>query len=94
MPEPDLELIKEVIKIALNSKPEDENVHPVVGVIIAKGGRTLAKAWRGEVEPGEHAEFTAFWHHLREKNLEGATLNRPLSLAHGASTQSLPVRNG
>jgi pyrimidine deaminase RibD-like protein len=74
VPEPDPELMKEVIKIALNSKPEDENVHPVVGVIIAKGGRTLAKAWRGEFEPGEHAEFTTFWHHLREKNLEGATL--------------------
>ncbi len=74
MPEPDLELIKKVIKIAGNSKSEDEHVHPVVGAIVARGRRSLAEAWRGEVEPGEHAEFTAFWHHLRNTNLEGATL--------------------
>jgi pyrimidine deaminase RibD-like protein len=66
--------MKEAIEIGRKSRPEDEDIHPLVGAIVAMGQHRLARACRGEFEPGEHAEFTAFWHHLRNADLKGGTL--------------------
>ena len=40
------------------SRSEDDRPHPFVGAVVVKDGEELlAQAFRGEVEPGEHAEF-------------------------------------
>jgi pyrimidine deaminase RibD-like protein len=61
------------IEEARKSAPEDERVHPRVGVVVAKDGRVLASAHRGEV-PQCHAEFIALERKLADVPLLGATV--------------------
>jgi pyrimidine deaminase RibD-like protein len=52
------------------SKPDD----PLVGAVAVADGRILGKAHRGEVEAGEHAEYTLLERHLKDVSLAGATI--------------------
>ena len=61
------------IEEARKSAPEDERVHPRVGVVIVRDGRVLASAHRGEV-PQCHAEFIALEKKLADTSLFGATV--------------------
>ena len=56
------------------SLPEDPRVHPRVGVVVTKGSRVLATAFRGETGPGEHAEFVALERKLGTQSIVGATV--------------------
>ncbi|HWA76838.1 MAG TPA: deaminase [Polyangiaceae bacterium] len=53
---------------------EDDRSHPKVGAVAVRDGIVLAKAHRGEMEPGEHAEFTALEKKLPAESLVGATI--------------------
>ncbi len=64
------ELMELAITEAENSVPEDNNIHPKVGaVIVNEDGRVIAKAHRGEVGKGDHAEFIAI-SKAKEKGIE------------------------
>jgi pyrimidine deaminase RibD-like protein len=58
---------------ARKSMPEDERVHPRVGVVIVKDGRVLATAHRGEI-PQCHAEYIALEKKLADVPLAGSTV--------------------
>ncbi len=62
------------IQEAGKSHSEDERVHPKVGVVVVKSGRILAKAFRGEIDAGGHAEFTALEKKLGTDSIAGATV--------------------
>ncbi len=47
---------------------------PLVGAVIAKNGKVLAGAFRGEMGIGEHAEYTLLERKLKDENLDGAEL--------------------
>lgn len=47
---------------------------PRVGAVVVKDGRVLAISYRGQYEPGEHAEFTAMERMLKDEILAGATV--------------------
>jgi pyrimidine deaminase RibD-like protein/tetratricopeptide (TPR) repeat protein len=53
---------------------EDDRKHPKVGAVVVRDGEVLAMAHRGELEPGEHAEFTALEKKLSGNLLAGATV--------------------
>jgi pyrimidine deaminase RibD-like protein len=61
------------IEEARKSVPEDERVHPRVGVVIVKDGRVLATAHRGEF-PQCHGEYIALEKKLGEVSLAGSTV--------------------
>lgn len=61
------------IEEARKSVPEDERVHPKVGVVVVKDGRVLATAHRGEI-PQCHAEYIALEKKLADVSLAGSTV--------------------
>jgi hypothetical protein len=72
--EHDLAFMRMAIEEARKSKAEDERVHPMVGAVVVRDGKVLAKAHRGELEGGEHGEFTVLEKKLKEDPLVGATV--------------------
>jgi pyrimidine deaminase RibD-like protein/NTP pyrophosphatase (non-canonical NTP hydrolase) len=62
------------IDAARKCQPEDERTHPKVGVVIVREGKSPLVSYRGEMSPGDHAEFSALERHLREETVVGATV--------------------
>jgi pyrimidine deaminase RibD-like protein len=67
----DRRYIQLAIQEAERSVPEDERVHPKVGVVVVKDGQVLGKAHRQE---GRHAEYQALERQLKNEALTGATV--------------------
>ena len=55
----DREFMQIAIDEAKKSKSEDSQIHPRVGVVVVVDNKELARAHRGELAPGEHAEYIA-----------------------------------
>ncbi len=70
----ELEFMQLAIKEAKRCVSEDERFHPKVGAVIVRDGKILASAHRGELAPGDHAEYTALEKKLGGESLAGATV--------------------
>ncbi len=62
------------IDLARKCKSEAGKTSPKVGAIVARDGVVIREAFRGELGPGEHAEFTLLEKKLSDHTLAGATL--------------------
>jgi pyrimidine deaminase RibD-like protein len=76
--ETDSDIQRKFMKMAIDEarkcKPEDCRLHPRVGAVVVKSGVVLAKAHRGELESGDHAEYTAMEKKLPDEVIAGATI--------------------
>jgi pyrimidine deaminase RibD-like protein len=68
------ELMQLAVQLASQCVSEEGRVSPKVGAVVARDGVVLASAYRGEMKPGEHAEYTLLERKLQDIDLEGATL--------------------
>lgn len=77
------------IEEARKSVPEDDRVHPSVGVVVVKDGEVLALAHRGEI-PKCHAEYIALEKKLADVPLSGATVYTTLEPCTSRTDPKVP----
>lgn len=68
------QLMELAIEISRKCFSEPGKVSPRVGAVIARDGTLLDFAYRGEMKPGEHAEYTLLQRKLPQVDLSGAVL--------------------
>lgn len=89
----DIDFMKMAIQEAKKSKSDDKT-DPKVGAVVAKNGRLLGKAHRGETGKGHHAEFAVLQKKVRSiELLEGATLYTTLEPCTTRSHEKRPCAN-
>lgn len=66
--------MERAIALARQCKSEPGRVSPKVGAVVARDGVVLGEAFRGELAPGDHAEFTLLETKLGDATLAGSTL--------------------
>lgn len=72
--DPDRAFMRLAIDEARKSQPEDGRPHPRVGAVVARDGRVLGRAHRGERGPGDHGEYTLLEKKLPDEVLVGSTV--------------------
>ena len=74
MPHPDDPFLDAAVLAARSCSSEDSSPRPKVGAAVSRGHELLGTAYRGELKPGEHAEYTLLQRKLAGHDLAGTTL--------------------
>jgi pyrimidine deaminase RibD-like protein len=62
------------IDVSRRSEAEDGRAHPKVGAVIVLANGEVVTGYRGELAPGDHAEYTALEKKLKDETVSGATV--------------------
>ena len=78
------------VREAARCIPEPGGVRPRVGVVVVRSGELLCSAHRGELKPGDHAEYTALEGKLGSTPVAGATLYTTLEPCTSRNIPKMP----
>jgi len=70
----DREVMVRAIDLARRCVSERGKISPKVGAVACRDGKVLGESFRGELAPGEHAEFILLERKLEDARLAGATI--------------------
>lgn len=71
---PEREFMLRAIELSRNCKDESNRPSPKVGAVLVKQGKIIGEAYRGELGPGDHAEYTLLHKKLQNEIVTGSTL--------------------
>ena len=86
----EVDYMKLAIREARRSRAEDDGPHPYVGVVVVRGNEVLASSCRGDLVPGDHAEYTALEKKLGSDKLVGCTVYTTLEPCTTRSHHKIP----
>ena len=69
-----IQAIEKSIEISKKCVSEEGRVSPKVGAVLIKGNKIFESAYRGEIEVGDHAEYTLLEKKLKSKDLNNTIL--------------------
>src|ERR1039458_7468900 len=88
-PETDRVFMELAIALARRCENEPGKVSPKVGAAVVRNGLVMGEAFRGELAPGDHAEFTLLEKKLSDGSLAGSTLYTTLEPCTTRNTPKL-----
>lgn len=86
----DIEFMRMAIDASRKCKSEPGKTSPMVGAVVVKGGKVLATAYRGQMAPGQHAEYTALEQLLGDEVVAGSTVYTTLEPCTQRNHPKLP----
>ncbi len=82
--------MEQAVAVARRCVSEEGRISPKVGAVVVREGVVLGEAFRGELAPGDHAEYTLLETKLGNATLAGATLFTTLEPCTSRNSPKIP----